>query len=119
MELGFNTTVDPLRIATRNTWFRDNTKFHHPNVYIVNGIKAKPEIFELFLQAATSISDFALSHLDHVTIDMVHNVIVTNTIPPLKQAFEDEDVPTDSKQSQLLSHDTAQPPSRQLMWLSG
>jgi hypothetical protein len=62
-ELGFNATVDPLRIAKWNTWFRDNSNFPHPNVYIANGIEAKPEIFELFPQAAARVlgefSDFA------------------------------------------------------------
>jgi hypothetical protein len=42
---------------------------------------------------------------------MVHNEIVANIIPGLKQVVEDEDVPADSKQSQLLSYYTAQPPS--------
>ena len=73
--------------------------------------RQKPEIFELFPQAAASVSEFALSHLDHVTVDMVHNEIVANIIPGLKQVVEDEDVPADSEQSQLLSYYTAQPPS--------
>jgi hypothetical protein len=107
--LGFNLTVDKLRLGMWNTLFRRDHHFPHPNSYVANGMKPKPRIFEVFPEAEAMISDFVLSHLDHFTVDMLRNEFITMIIPGLKQKAEDESVPVDTEEYLLLSHLSMQP----------
>ena len=93
--------------------------FPHPNTYVSNGMKPKPRIFEVFPEAEAMISDVVLSHLDHFSVAMLRNELITIIIPGLKQKAEDESVPVDSEEYLLLSHLSAQPPSYStvLRWL--
>jgi hypothetical protein len=70
-------------------------------------------------KAKAMISDFVLSHLDHFSVDMLQNELVSIIIPSLKKKAEDESVPVDSKEFLLLSHLSTQPPcySTALRWL--
>jgi hypothetical protein len=117
--LGFNSTVDKLRLGMWNTLFRREHRFPHPNSYVANGMKPKPRILEVFPEVEAMISDFVLSHLDHFTLETLRNELITNIIPSLKQKAEDESVPMDSEEYLLLSHLSTQPPSYStvLRWL--
>ena len=117
--LGFNATVDKKRLGLWNRLFRGDHIFPHPNSYVANGMKPKPRIFEVFPEAEAMISDFVLSHLDHFSVAMLRNELITIIIPGLKQKAEDESVPVDSEEYLLLSHLSTQPPSYStvLRWL--
>jgi hypothetical protein len=117
--LGFNATVDKKRLGLWNRLFRRDHIFPHPNSYVANGMKPKPRIFEVFPEAEAMISDFVLSHLDHFSVAMLRNELITIIIPGLKQKAEDESVPVDSEEYLLLSHLSTQPPSYStvLRWL--
>jgi len=82
-------------------------------------MKPKPRIFEVFPEAEAMISDVVLGHLDHFSVAMLRNELITIIIPGLKQKAEDESVPVDSEEYLLLSHLSAQPPSYStvLRWL--
>ncbi len=117
--LGFNATADNLRLGRWNRLFRRDHMFPHPNTYVSNGMKPKPRIFEVFPEAEAMISDVVLGHLDHFSVAMLRNELITIIIPGLKQKAEDESVPVDSEEYLLLSHLSAQPPSYStvLRWL--
>jgi hypothetical protein len=61
-------------------------------------MKPKPQIFEVFPEAAAMTSDFVLSHLDHFTAKMLQNEFITNIIPGLKKKAENETIPVNSKE---------------------
>jgi hypothetical protein len=117
--LGFNLTVDPYRISFWNRVFQQDGKFPHPNHYIANGMKPKPPIFDAFLEAAAMISEFIYSHLNHLTVEMLWNELITNIIPGLTKKAEDEQVPVNSSKFILLPRLSTQPPSWStvLRWL--
>ncbi len=96
--LGFNSTVDKLRIGLWNQLFQCDNTFPHPNSYVANGMKPKPLILELFPKAESMISDFVLSHLDHFFVEMLHNEFITIIIPGLKKKADNESVPVDSEE---------------------
>jgi hypothetical protein len=56
-------------------------------------------------------SEFIYSHLDHLTVEMLRNELITNIIPGLKKKAEDEQVPVNSSKFILLSWFSTQPPS--------
>jgi hypothetical protein len=117
--LGFNVTVDKKRLGLWNRLFQRDHIFPHPNSYVANGMKPKPRIFEVLPEAEAMISDFVLSHLDHFSVAMLRNELITIIIPGLKQKAEDESVPVDSEEYLFLSHLSMQPPSYStvLRWL--
>ena len=55
--------------------------------------------------------EFIYSHLNHITVEMLRNELITNIIPGLKKKAEDEQVPVDSSKFMLLSWLSTQPPS--------
>jgi len=61
-------------------------------------MKPKPRIFEVFPEAEAMISDFVLSHLDHFSVAILRNELITTIIPGLKQKAEDESIPVDSEE---------------------
>jgi hypothetical protein len=73
----------------------------------------------VFPEAEAMISDFVLSHLDHFSVAMLRNELITIIIPGLKQKAKDESVPVDSEEYLFLSHLSMQPPSYStvLRWL--
>ena len=94
--LGFNLTLDPYRVSVWNRVFRRDGKFPHPNHYVANGLKPKPPIFDVFPEAAAMTSEFIYSHLDHFTVEMIRNELITHIIPGLKKKADDEQVTVDS-----------------------
>jgi hypothetical protein len=58
--------------------FQQDGKFPHPNSYIANGMKPKPQIFEVFPEAAAMMSDYMLCYLDHFAAEMLRNEFITN-----------------------------------------
>jgi len=105
-----------------NTWigtFRRDGKFPHPNHYVANGLKPKPPIFDVFPEAAAMTSEFVYNHLDHITVEMLRNELITHILPGLKKKAEDEQVPVDSSEFMLLSRLSTQLPSYStvLRWL--
>jgi len=112
--LGFITTIDRKRISYWNIHFRKATRFPHPNPYVANGIKSKPPLFEYFPQAAADASSFILRHLDHFSVEMLRNEIITNIIPGLVRESEQDGggiFEEDSEEHILLSHYTIKLPS--------
>jgi hypothetical protein len=92
--------------------FRQDGKFPHPNHYAANGtMKPKPPIFDVFPEAAAMTSELIYSHLDHLTVEMLRNELITNIIPGLKKKAEDEQVPVNSSEFILLSRFSTQLPS--------
>jgi hypothetical protein len=75
--LGFNLTVDLYRISVWNRVFQQNGNFPHPNHYVSNGMKPKPPIFDVFPEAAAMTCEFVYSHLDHFTVEMLRNELIT------------------------------------------
>ena len=86
--LGFNLTLDPCRVSVWNRVFRRDGQFPHPNHYVANGLKPKPPIFDLFPEAAVMTSEFIYSHLDHFTVEMLRNELITHIIPGLKKKLK-------------------------------
>ena len=82
-------------------------------------MKPKPPIFDLFPEAAAMTCEFVYNHLDHFTVEMLRNELITNIIPGLKKKAEDDMVPVDSSEVILLSRLSSQPPSWStvLRWL--
>jgi hypothetical protein len=60
----------------------------------------------VFPKAEAMISDFVLSHLDHFSVAMLQNELITIIIPDLKQKAEDESVPVDSEEYLHRRHST-------------
>ncbi len=56
-------------------------------------------------------NEFIYSHLDHLTVEMLQNELITNIIRGLKKKAEDEQVPVNSSKFILLSRLSTQPPS--------
>ncbi len=56
-------------------------------------------------------SEYIYIHLDHLTVEMLRNELITNIIPGLKKKAEDEQVPVNSSKFILLSRFSTQPPS--------
>ncbi len=83
--LGFNLTADPYRISVWNRVFQKDGEFPHPNHYVANGMKPKLPIFDVFPETAAMTSEFIYSHLDHLTVEMLRNELITNIIPGLKK----------------------------------
>ena len=90
--------------------FRRNGKFCHPNNYIANGIKQpKPKIFALFPKAAAMVNEFILSHLDHITSEMVQYELISKIIPALKDKAAKEKV---AEEYDYISGLVEKPPSK-------
>jgi len=68
--------------------FRRDGQIPHPNHYVANGLKPKPPIFDLFPEAAVMTSEFIYSHLDHFTVEMLRNELITHIIPGLKKKLK-------------------------------
>jgi hypothetical protein len=71
-------------------------------------------LFEYFPQAAADASSFILGHLDHFSVEMLRNEIITNIIPGLVRELEQDGggiFEEDSEEHILLSHYTIKPPS--------
>jgi hypothetical protein len=47
-------------------------------------------LFEYFPQAAADASSFILGHLDHFSVEMLRNEIITNIIPGLVHESEQD-----------------------------
>jgi hypothetical protein len=70
-------------------------------------------LFEYFPQAAADASSFILGHLDHFSVEMLRNEIITNIIPGHVRESEQDGggILEDSEEHILLSHYTIKPPS--------
>ncbi len=55
--------------------------------------------------------EYVYSRLDHFTVEMLRNELITNIISGLKKKAEDEKVPVDSSEFILLPWLSSQPPS--------
>jgi hypothetical protein len=99
-------------LAKWNQMFRFNgEKFPHPNVYAANGLKPKPDIFELYPKAVLDVKEYVLRHLDHFRVEMLCEEFATTTtiIPQLIEEAKVAAFPIDD--NGLLKYYTDHPPS--------
>jgi hypothetical protein len=50
--IGFDTTINAKTLSYWNINFRKRGQFAHPNPFVANGIKPKPQLFEYLPKAA-------------------------------------------------------------------
>jgi len=95
--LGFD-AVDAKRISYWNIDFCKDNWFPHPNSYVANGIKPKPQFFEHFPN-------------DHFSVEMLRGELISKIIPALTKKCKDDSIPEDSTECTLLSQFEIRPPS--------
>ena len=80
-----------------NIEFSKRGQFVYPNLFIANGMKSKPPMFESFPKAAVDATMFVLDHLDHFAVEMLQSEFIKTIIPALKAEVEDLGVSGDNK----------------------
>ncbi|KAI2489704.1 hypothetical protein MHU86_24871 [Fragilaria crotonensis] len=70
-------------VANWNKLFRQFDGFPHPNPYVQCGKRPLPRLLELFPDAKDQIVSFGIKNLATLTIESVHDFLVTSVIPRL------------------------------------
>ena len=70
-------------VAAWNMTYRQSEGFPHPNPYVQCGKQPLPRLFEMFPDAKDEIVSFAIKNLAKLTIERVHDFIISKVIPRL------------------------------------
>jgi hypothetical protein len=81
-------------VANWNKVFRQFEGFPHPNPYVQCGKRPLPPLLEVFPDAKEQIVSFGIKNLGTLTIESVHDFIVTNVIPRLATTWQSEKMAT-------------------------
>ncbi|KAI2492861.1 hypothetical protein MHU86_21674 [Fragilaria crotonensis] len=81
--LGMNQATFYKTIAEWNGVFRSLEGFPHPNPYVQCGKRPLPRVLEIFPTAKEQIVAYAVKNLATLTIEAVHDFIVSTVIPRL------------------------------------
>ena len=81
--LGMNQATFYKTIAQWNMIFRKFECFPHPNPYVQCGKRPLPRLLEIFPDARDEIVGYGVKNLATLTIEGVHDFIVTSVIPRL------------------------------------
>ncbi|KAI2493982.1 hypothetical protein MHU86_20556 [Fragilaria crotonensis] len=78
-------------VANWNKVFRQFEGFPHPNPYVQCGKRPLPRLLELFPDAKDQIVSFGIKNLATLTIERVHDFLVTSVIPRLARTWRSEE----------------------------
>jgi len=109
--LGIHTTINANTLSLWNIQFCKLGKFLHPNPFVANSLRPKPLLFEYFPTSSDNCKEYILNHLDHFSVEMLRNELITKTIPKLMKGEEKERPRTDTLEYQLLKQYETKPPS--------
>ena len=91
--LGMTQATCSKTIAIWNKTYRQFEGFPHPNPYVRCGKRPLPRLLEVFPDAnKAQIISFAVKNLAKLTIEAVHDFILSNVIPRLIKTWKQEDI---------------------------
>ena len=79
-----------ITVANWNKVFRQFDSFPHPNPYVQCGKRPLPPLLEIFPEAKEQIVSFGIQNLATLTIESVHDLIVSKIIPELATTWKKE-----------------------------
>ena len=88
--LGFSQATYFKTVANWNKVFRRFDGFPHPNPNVFCGRRPLPRLLEVFPDAKDQIVSFGVGNLATLTIESVHDFIVTKVIPRLEKTWQSE-----------------------------
>ena len=103
--LGFNQATFFKTVANWNKVFRRCEGFPHPNPYVQCGKRPLPPLLEVFPDAKDQIVSFGVKNLATLSIESVHDFIVSKVIPRLASTWQREKMASASN-SDSVEHTT-------------
>jgi hypothetical protein len=101
-------------VAAWNMTYRQVEGFPHPNPYIQCGKRPLPRLLEVFPDAKDQIVSFALKNLAKLTIEGVHDFILSKVIPRLITLWK-SDVAASVSSSSTTTTTTNDSPNEELL----
>ena len=89
-DIGFKQATFHRTVAEWNIIYRKLECFPHPNAYVQCGKRPLPRLLEIYPQAKDQIVSFSINKLATLTIEAVHDLIVSTIIPNLANQWEKE-----------------------------
>ena len=89
--LGFKQATFFKTIANRNKVFRKIECFPHPNPNLQCGKRPLPKLLELYPDAKDQIASFGVKNVGTLTIESVHDFIITSILPRLTSTWQKEE----------------------------
>jgi hypothetical protein len=88
--LGINQATIFKTVANWNKVFRKFECFPHPNPYVQCGKRVLPKLLELYPDAKEQIVSFSIKNLGTLTIESVHDFIITSILPRLTTTWQNK-----------------------------
>ena len=107
-DLGMTQATFFKTIANWNKVFRRFECFPHPNPYVQCGKRPLPPLLEIFPNAKDQIISFGIKNLATLSIESVHDLIVTKVIPRLATTWQSEAKTTTSR-STSTNNESSEP----------
>ena len=80
-------------VANWNKVFRKLEEcFPHPNLYVQCGKRPLPKLLELYPDAKDQIVSFGIKHLATLTIESVHDFVISTVVPRLTLTWQNENL---------------------------
>ena len=94
--LGFAQATFFKTVANWNKVFRRRESFPHPNPYVQCGKRPLPPLLEIFPDAKDQIVSFGIKNLATLTIESVHDFVVSTVVPRLARMWQSEQMASES-----------------------
>jgi hypothetical protein len=88
--LGMMQATSYKTVAAWNMTYRQGEGFAHPNPYVNCGKRPLPQLLEVFPDAKDQIVSYAIKNLAKLTIEAVHDFIVSKVIPRLITVWQSD-----------------------------
>ena len=92
-------------VAAWNMIFRQGEVFPHPNPYVQCGKRPLPKLLEVFPDAKDQIVSYAVKNLAKLTIELVHNFILSYVIPRLVTLWKQSESDTNNVTTAINEND--------------
>jgi hypothetical protein len=96
--------VQAKTIANWNKVFRKFECFPHPNPYVQCGKRLMPRLLEVFPNTKNQFIAFVIKNLATLTIESVHDFILSTVLPMLTVLWEKENVLPDRDNTPEAGH---------------